>query len=192
MVSLGNRQEFLHDYFDKETSFLIKFYITRKTKKAKAIVKKLNLIDNAVRNKILKIYMEKCLFEYGIKFNNWRVKVFGEDKGLEPDELAGRLEALKKKEEKLYLNTEIIDEDGTASASRQTQVDQGDNNAPNQAQKYLFMKRKEKEKEKGKEKEKEKGNAIPPPIFLMMPSKDELHKMIIRATQFSHVSEMEF
>lgn len=82
MNSLKNRLEFMQDYFDKEKGFLIKHYISKKTKKTKSLVKKLNLVDNEVRNRILKIYMEKCLSEYCIKLNKWRVKVHGKEKGM--------------------------------------------------------------------------------------------------------------
>jgi hypothetical protein len=102
MKSIQNRMNFLQDYFEQEKTFMIKFYISKKNKKGKSVVKKLNLIDNGVRNKILKIYMEKCVFEYGIKFNQWRIKAFGEGLGLDPKEIQSRLEMLQKKESMLY------------------------------------------------------------------------------------------
>ena len=64
---------FLRDYFDKEKSYLTKFYLLKKgNKKAKSFLKKLNMLDIAIRDKILKAFVHKCIIDYGIKFSKWR------------------------------------------------------------------------------------------------------------------------
>ncbi len=70
--------------------------------------KKLNQIDDTVRNKILKIYMEKCANDYSVKFNKWRMKFFGQGSGVDKDTLQARLEILATKEEMLFKGTDII------------------------------------------------------------------------------------
>lgn len=80
---MNNRREFIEKYFEDERAFLIKFYITKKNKRSKNLVTKLNLIDQKVRDRIIKIYFEKCTFDYSVKFNQWRVKHHGESSGVD-------------------------------------------------------------------------------------------------------------
>ncbi len=80
---LANRRDFIVKYFEEERSFLIKFYISRKNKRSKTMVTKLNLIDAKVRDHIIKIYFEKCTFDYSVKFNQWRIKTHGENSGVD-------------------------------------------------------------------------------------------------------------
>ena len=43
------------------------------------MIKKLNMIDNEVRNRLIRVYMEKCSNDYNVKFNKWRIKYFSHD-----------------------------------------------------------------------------------------------------------------
>lgn len=97
-----NRRNFLISYFDKEKAFLVKFYIQKKSKKSKSLVKKLNLIDNSVRDSIIKIYFEKCTFDYSVKFNQWRIRMHGENSGVDLETMIARNEMLVKKEKMLF------------------------------------------------------------------------------------------
>lgn len=79
-----------------------KFYIHKKSKKGKTLTKKLNTINEAVRDRIIKSYIEKCTIEYNIKFNKWRIRIFGENSGVDKEAMQTRLDILKKKENFLY------------------------------------------------------------------------------------------
>ena len=75
---------------------MVSFYITKKTKKnSKTLVRKLNLIHDHVRDKILKIYMEKCTVEYNIRFNKWRIGISSDDSGIDMDAFMARNEMLR-------------------------------------------------------------------------------------------------
>lgn len=56
------------------------------------------MIDDYVRDKLLKIYMQKCTNDYTIKFNKWRLKYIpsGEGSGVDTEDLQRRLEYSKK------------------------------------------------------------------------------------------------
>lgn len=83
MISIKNRFGFILEYFEKERQFLIRFFLNKKSKKSKSLVKKLNTLSDDVRNKIIKIYFEKCTNDYSVKFNRWRMKYFGENSGVD-------------------------------------------------------------------------------------------------------------
>ena len=86
-----NRKTFLIQYFEKERNFLLKFYMQKKSsKKSKTLVKKLNLLEAEVRDKIIKIYFEKCTFDYSVKFNEWRLKTHGENSGVDMETMLAR------------------------------------------------------------------------------------------------------
>jgi hypothetical protein len=113
--SLKARLEFLSDYFDKEKGFLIKLFIQKKSKKTKSLIKKLNMLNDDVRNKILKIYLERCLIDFSIKFNKWRMRTSKDHSSVDQKYLAERFEVLNKKEEYLYYNTDLVVEEGTVT-----------------------------------------------------------------------------
>ena len=94
--SLKSRMDFLKEYFDREKQFLVGFYINKKTKKnSKTLVRKLNLIHDNVRDRILKIYMEKCTMEYNIKFNKWRININDDSSGVDMEAFLARSEMLR-------------------------------------------------------------------------------------------------
>lgn len=79
----------MRDYFDKEKLSLTSFYVMNKKKKSKNILKKIGMIEESVRDKILMLFREKCLFEYFIKFGNWREKC-NKPSLIEPEDIEKR------------------------------------------------------------------------------------------------------
>jgi len=171
--------EFLKDYFEQEKNFLMKFYIQKKSKKGKGILKKLGLIEEAVRDRIIKVYMDKCLIEYFVKFNNWRAKAVGDESArVDPEELEKRQNMLKAKVEKLFKGTDVVVEDGTARPPGQQKQKQGEEG--------------EGSKHHKKQHEEEVDEAGPPPIFLMFPGREVMHRMVVRATQVKKLADLDF
>eukprot|EP00347_Sterkiella_histriomuscorum_P006128 403353959 len=186
---LLNRKLFLINYFDKEKAFLVKFYLQKKSqKKPKSLVKRLNLLDNDVRDHIIKIYFEKCTFDYSVKFNHWRIKMHGENSGVDIETMTMRNELLLKKEQLLFQGTEIVDEDQTAVASRLAQRGSDSANVSpvrrNRGGTFKF-------KRGGLHQDKESRKISEmPPMFLSMPSREVLHKLIIKASQFKNIEDL--
>ena len=56
------------------------------------------MIDNSIRDKLLRIYMDKCILQFGIKLNKWRILAYGAEKGLTKAELDEKQEIVRKKE----------------------------------------------------------------------------------------------
>ena len=76
-------------------------------------------MNTAVRDKILQVYLAKCTHEYSVKFHRWRIKHFGQDNGVDKDGMDARKRVLEEKEALLFKGTEIVEEDSTATASKQ-------------------------------------------------------------------------
>ncbi|CDW87752.1 UNKNOWN [Stylonychia lemnae] len=189
---LDNRKNFLISYFDKERAFLVKFYIQKKSKRSKHLVKRLNLIDQDVRDKILKIYFEKCTFDYSVKFNQWRIKMHGENSGVDQESMITRNEMLLQKEQLLFQGTEVVEEDQTAAASKLSSGNSGTKSAsesipssPLRRQRVQTFRYK-----KGTSTNDTRKGSDMPPIFLSMPSREVLHKLVIKATEFKTIDDL--
>ena len=130
--------------------------------------------------------MEKCLYDYGIKFMKWRLKAQNSNNSPTKEEQLQRYDTLNKKEQFLYHNTNLVTEDGTAIASRGESGLQTRSDLPLTKSFYLGGKKK---KDTDKQAKFDK-NVGPPPIFLMMPTKEILHRMVIRSTHFKNISDL--
>lgn len=73
--SMESRADFLSDYWDKETNFLIQYYVQKKLKKSRMVMKKLSNIDPAVKSFMCRAYVFKCFLNFNIKFSVWRIKL---------------------------------------------------------------------------------------------------------------------
>jgi hypothetical protein len=74
LKALGNRMEIMAKaYWERERSFLLKQCMQKKTKHRQALWKRLNLIDNSVKEAIIRVYLFRCLIRYKIRFLEWRL-----------------------------------------------------------------------------------------------------------------------
>ena len=96
----------MQDLWDDERMLLLKRYFAthKSSKKAKQLVIDIQAIPRAVRNKIIKLYLDRCKIHYNIKFLLWRIKrlkelgkteALGEKKAM-VDNLIGTLNAKSK------------------------------------------------------------------------------------------------
>lgn len=69
------------------------------------------------------MYFEKCTFDYSVKFNQWRIRMLGENSGVDREAMRSRYDMILKKEEFLFKGTEFIDEDGTVNAFKEASKD---------------------------------------------------------------------
>lgn len=172
----------MKDYWEKEKVVLVKQYLTNKKgqKKAKQLVKSLNMMSDDIRDALIKLYMNKCKIEYNIKYLEWRVNQLKfVKKAINPEHLE-QIKLLKKtlsqKHTMLFEGIDTLEE----SPKRKTVVLSPRNvHSPSGG--------KSPRKKQTLSKVNDPG---PPPIFIFMPKCEELHRMIIKATQFDRVTDV--
>ena len=71
--SFISRCDVVKELWDKEKAQIIKDCITKKTKKKTALMKKLNLMHDDIKNAMINAYLERCKIKYQITFAEWRL-----------------------------------------------------------------------------------------------------------------------
>ena len=78
-LSMVNRVKFMQlIYFEKEKNYLIKQCMIKKSKKKQMLWKKLNLIDDNLKEKVCEVWMLRCKYRAAARIFEWKADfVFG-------------------------------------------------------------------------------------------------------------------
>lgn len=77
-ISMSNhhRLEVLDLQWNQEQTKMLKFCMTKKkNKKMNTLFKRLNQLEDNVKEKIIKAYLEKCKMKYAVKFFEYRKRI---------------------------------------------------------------------------------------------------------------------
>ena len=148
-----------------------------------------------------KLYLLKCYLNFILKFSIWRIKSKG-DKDCEEfhTEITERTEMMEEIKNYLFLKTESVVKDGIAAASIAESGNMSQKAGVTPAASLVSQNwggfsqaveqyRKEND-EVGPDVLKEL--AGPPPLFIVVPSRETVLRMILRSTSFKDASEVNF
>lgn len=63
------------ELWEREKGVLTKRYISKKSKKNTAILKKLNMMSNEMKDSVIQAYLLRCKYKFSVVYSEWRMQL---------------------------------------------------------------------------------------------------------------------
>ena len=117
--------------------------------------------------------------------------MLGENSGVDREAMMGRHDMILKREAMLFKDTDFVDEDGTAEASKSASRAQADTSNTSSSPTQTKKRGKGRKGGGASSHNNASHKGLMPPIFMSMPRRDVLHKLIVKASEFETLKDLE-